>query len=169
MCFIKINNGLWGVPAIPQGRSPPMSFRKIQGWGGRGTYTPHPIWTDQCRLCPPHFYLPLQIFWPWINIVHQNFNYFLHQSRNSSHSFIFFFNIFQNLIKKGTTTIKYFSSTNYPSDPIYIVWTFYSYGHFTSWTFSNSLNLYGHFITMDNLPYGFFTHRSILLSKKLPF
>ena len=34
------------------------------------------------------------------------------------------------------------------------------YGHFTLWTFSDSSNLYGHFITMDNLPYGFFTHRS---------
>ena len=41
------------------------------------------------------------------------------------------------------------------SDPIYIVWTFYSYGHFTLWTFSDSSNLYGHFITMDNLPHGF--------------
>ena len=47
-------------------------------------------------------------------------------------------------------------------DWIYIVWTFYSYGHFTLWTFSDSSNLYGHFITMDNFPYGFFTHRSIL-------
>ena len=45
-------------------------------------------------------------------------------------------------------------------DYIYIVWTFYSYGHFTLWTFSDSSNLYGHFITMDNFPYGFFTHRS---------
>ena len=48
-------------------------------------------------------------------------------------------------------------------DPIYIVQTFYSYGHFTLWTFSDSSNLYGHFITMDNLPYGFFTHRSVSL------
>ena len=65
----------------------------------------------------------------------------------------------------------YFASTNYPilwtflhiwtfSNPIFIVWTFYSYGHFPIWTFSYSSNFYGHFITMDNLPYGFFTHRS---------
>ena len=46
------------------------------------------------------------------------------------------------------------------SDPMYIVWTFYSYGHFTLWTFSDSSNLYGHFINMDYLPHGFFTHRS---------
>ena len=46
---------------------------------------------------------------------------------------------------------------------IQYVWTFYSYWHFTIWTFSNSSNFYGHFITMDNLPYGFFTHRSLLL------
>ena len=48
-------------------------------------------------------------------------------------------------------------------DWIYIVWTFYSYGHFTLWTFSDSSNLYGHFITMDNLPYVFFTHRSFFI------
>ena len=47
---------------------------------------------------------------------------------------------------------------------IQYVWTFYSYWHFTIWTFSNSSNFYGHFITMDNLPYGFFTHRSWLVS-----
>ena len=45
-------------------------------------------------------------------------------------------------------------------NPIHIVWTFYSYGHFTLWSFFDSSNLYGHFNTMDNLQYGFFTHRS---------
>jgi hypothetical protein len=33
------------------------------------------------------------------------------------------------------------------------------YVHFPLWTFSDSSNFYGHFITMDNSPYGFFTHR----------
>ena len=54
-------------------------------------------------------------------------------------------------------------------DWIYIVWTFYSYGHFTLWTFSDSSNLYGHFITMDNLPYGFLHIDHIFVSKTLNF
>ena len=43
---------------------------------------------------------------------------------------------------------------------LYVLRALYSYGHFTIWTFSVSSILYGQFITMDNLPYGFFTHRS---------
>ena len=40
-------------------------YRGMWELGGRGAYTSHPILTDQLgRLCPPHFYSPLQIFRP---------------------------------------------------------------------------------------------------------
>ena len=55
-----------------------------------------------------------------------------------------------------------FRSNIYCMD-IQFLWTFYSYGHFTLWTFFDSSNLYAHFSTMDNLPYVFFTHRSLRL------
>ena len=119
-----------------------------------------------------------------MNVGHKNFNYFLHQSKHCSHSFIFFLQSFPKFNKHRTFNRLNKSKINKPRAYLYSglksillaqITQYYGffyiyghfpiqyifYGHFTLWTFSDSPNLYGHFITMDNLPYGFFTHRSI--------